>query len=100
MRALKRVDELKQRVGRCAQGPPPPLGEWAEGTPIILDGRPFTFARHEYLREPYRDEHPFQVETKAAQMGCTTRGMLRALYGARYKGYRGVLYLFPSRTDA
>src|SRR5208337_3866547 len=29
------------------------LGEWAASVPIVLDGRPFSFARHEYLREPY-----------------------------------------------
>ena len=68
-------------------------------TPIILDGQPFSFHRHEYLKEPYADDHPHQVELKATQMGCTTRAMLKALHGARYRGYKGILYLFPSRTD-
>jgi len=67
---------------------------------VILDGKPFTYDRHEYLIEPYQDDHPFQVEMKAAQMGLTTRAMLRSLYKCRYAGFRGVLYLFPSRTDA
>ena len=49
------------------------LGDWAVSTPIILDGKPFTFARHEYLIEPYRDPHPDVVEVKAAQMGLTTK---------------------------
>jgi hypothetical protein len=75
------------------------LSEWAVNTPIILDGQPFDFHRHEYLREPYQDDHSHIVEMKAAQMGLTTKGMLRALYGARYRGYKGILYLFPSRTD-
>ncbi|HIJ68962.1 MAG TPA: phage tail protein [Deltaproteobacteria bacterium] len=66
---------------------------------MILDGKPFTFARHEYLIEPYRDPHPDVVEVKAAQMGLTTKAMLRAMYAARYRGFRGILYLFPSRTD-
>ncbi len=26
-----------------------PLGQWAESTPIMLDGRPFSFEKHEYL---------------------------------------------------
>ena len=76
-----------------------PLHEWVESVGLILHGKPFSFDRHEYLRAPYRDDHPHQVEMKAAQMGCTTRGMLRVLHGLRYRGYRGVLYLFPSRTD-
>lgn len=66
---------------------------------VILDGRPFTFDRHEYLIDPYQDDHPDITEMKAAQLGLTSKAMLRALYGARYKGYRGVLYLFPSRSD-
>src|SRR5512139_1551662 len=73
--------------------------EWVEKAGIILDGRPFSYERHEYLIEPYRDNHPFIVEMKAAQMGLTTKAMLRAFYSARYKGVKGVLYLFPNRSD-
>jgi len=76
------------------------IGAWAEGTPIILDGKPFTFHKHEYLRQPYQDNHPYLVEMKAAQLGLTTKAILKVLYGARYRGYKGVLYLFPSRSDA
>ena len=36
---------------------------------------------------------------KAAQMGLTSKAMLRVAYGARYGGYRGILYLFPSKSD-
>ena len=67
--------------------------------PIIVDGFPFGFDKHEYLKEPYEDNHPFQVDMKSAQMGLTTRAMLRAIYNGRYRGFRGILYLFPSRTD-
>ncbi|MFC1891861.1 phage terminase large subunit family protein [Thermodesulfobacteriota bacterium] len=74
-----------------------PFHKWVKG--IILDGRPFTYDRHEYLIEPYRDTHPHQVELKAAQLGLTTKAMLRALYACRYRNFRGALYLFPSRTD-
>src|SRR5271169_6203134 len=75
------------------------LGEWAVSTPIILDGKPFTFERHEYLITPYADNHADMVEIKAAQMGLTTKAMLKAMYAARYRNFRGILYLFPSRTD-
>ena len=77
----------------------PSLAEWASSTPVILDGRPFTFIRHEYLIEPYEDNHPHQVEMKAAQLGLTSRAMLKAIHSARYGSYRGILYLFPSKTD-
>jgi hypothetical protein len=76
---------------------PLPFHEWA--MKVTLDGRFFTFDRHEYLLTPYQDDHPFQVEQKAAQMGLTVKGMLRSLYLCRFGGIRGVLYLFPSRTD-
>ncbi len=56
----------------------PSLADWAVNTPIILDGRPFAFERHEYLIEPYQDDHPYQVEMKAAQLGLTVRATLKA----------------------
>lgn len=74
-----------------------PFHEWVIG--INLDGRPFTYDRHEYLMEPYKDDHPHQVEMKAAQLGLTTRAMLRSMYSARYRGFKGILYLFPSKSD-
>jgi hypothetical protein len=74
-----------------------PFPEWVKD--ITLDGKPFTYERHEYLIEPYRDDHPHQVEEKAAQLGLTSKAMLKVAYGARYGGYRGILYLFPSKSD-
>jgi hypothetical protein len=74
-----------------------PFFEWVKE--IILDGKPFTYEKHEYLVEPYKDNHPHQVEMKATQMGLTSKAMLRVAYGARYGGYRGILYLFPSKSD-
>ncbi len=75
-----------------------PFHEWVKN--IILDGKPFSFDRHEYLIQPYQDDHPWQVEEKAAQLGLTTRAMLRVMYKSRYMDLRGTLYLFPSRGDA
>ncbi len=74
-----------------------PFHEWVKD--ITLDGKPFTYDRHEYLIKPYEDSHPHQVEMKATQMGLTSKAMLRVAYGARYGGYRGILYLFPSKSD-
>ena len=75
-----------------------PFHKWVEG--VILDGRPFTYKRHEYLIEPYQDTHPFQVELKATQLGLTSKAMLRMVYEALYrKNLRNVLYYFPGRSD-
>jgi hypothetical protein len=90
-RCLSLYQQQAQRV--------PSLGSWASTASIILDGQPFTFDRHEYLREPYNDLHPNQVEMKAAQMGLTSKAMLRAMWSARWGKFRGILYLFPSKTD-
>lgn len=76
-----------------------PFHEWVDNSALIVDGAPFTYVRHEYLKVPYRDDHPFIVEMKSAQMGLTTKAMLKMVYNARFRGFRGMLYLFPSRTD-
>ena len=75
----------------------PLFHEWVKG--ITLDGRPFSYDRHEYLLTPYKDDHPHQVEIKAAQMGLTSKAMLRVAYKARYGDFMGILYLFPSKSD-
>jgi len=77
----------------------PPLWEWVTRESIMLDGRQFSYKKHEYLIEPYKDMHPWQVEMKATQLGLTSKALLRTVYGCRYGDYRGILYLFPSRTD-
>lgn len=92
------MTSIEERFG--SGSPPQTLIEWAEGTPVILDGKAFSFHRHEYLRGPYEDTHPHQVFMKAAQLGLTSLAMLRVMYGARWRGFTGILYLFPSRSDA
>jgi hypothetical protein len=88
------LTSIDQRIGDRGI---PPFHEWVKN--ITLDGKPFAYSRHEYLIEPYKDNHPHQVEEKAAQMGLTSKAMLKVAYGARYGGYRGILYLFPSKSD-
>jgi hypothetical protein len=58
------LTSIDQRIGDRGI---PPFQEWVTG--ITLDGKPFSYNRHEYLIEPYKDNHPHQVEEKAAQMG-------------------------------
>ena len=79
---------------------PENLGAWAKAAGIKLDRGEFSFARHEYLWEPYNDNHPRQVEMKCTQMGGTIRALLRAFYLALFSDVVGVLYLFPSRSGS
>jgi hypothetical protein len=76
------------------------LDEWVLACKIILDGKPFSFEKHEYLREPYHDPHPHVLEMKATQLGLTVKAALRSIHGSITGKYpRGVLYLFPTKTD-
>ena len=59
-------------------------------------GEPFSFERHEYLREPYSDDHPNMIFRKAGQLGLSTYAILNCLYLAIYKNLIGILYLFPT----
>ena len=88
-----------ESVFPAAEREPASFIDWCSNPPLVLDGKPFSFERHEYLEEPYQDNHTDQTEMKSTQMGCTTRAMLKALYGARFGGYRGILYLFPTFSD-
>jgi hypothetical protein len=73
-----------------------PLAKWALSR-IRLDGRPFSFTGHEYLRAIYDDTAPHMVLSKAAQIGGTTWAILRSLH-ACLTGLN-VIYFFPTRTD-
>jgi hypothetical protein len=73
-----------------------PLAAWALRR-IRLDGVPFSFQGHEYLRAIYDDTSPHLVLSKAAQIGGTTWAVLRSLH-ACLTGLN-VVYFFPTRTD-
>lgn len=91
---------LEERFGYHRESVYENVGQWAVKAPIYLESRPFTFERHEYLIQPYGDDHPFQVEQKATQMGCTVKALLQAFYAARYADFRrAILYYFPTRSD-
>jgi hypothetical protein len=55
-----------------------PLAEWALRR-VRLDGKPFRFEGHEYLRTIFDDTAPHIVLSKAAQIGGTTWAILKAL---------------------
>ncbi len=73
-----------------------PLALWAERR-IRLEGKPFSFEGHEYLRAIYDDTSPHVVLSKASQVGGTTWAILRSLH-ACLSGLN-VIYFFPTRTD-
>ena len=73
-----------------------PLAAWTLKR-IRLDGLPFRFDGHEYLRAIYNDTAPHVVLQKAAQIGGTTWAILRSIH-ACLTGLN-VMYFFPTRTD-
>jgi len=75
----------------------PLFHEWV--TQIKVDGRQFSYENREYLLDVYKDNHPYRAIEKCTQTGGTVEAILRAVFGARYKNYRNILYYFPSRTE-
>jgi hypothetical protein len=73
-----------------------PLAAWAVRK-IRLEGKPFSFAGHEYLRTIYDDTSPHVVLSKAAQIGGTTWAILRSIHACLTD--LNVIYFFPTRTD-
>ncbi len=73
-----------------------PLALWTERR-IRLEGKPFSFEGHEYLRAIYDDTSPHVVLTKASQVGGTTWAILRSVH-ACLSGLN-VGYYFPTKTD-
>jgi hypothetical protein len=73
-----------------------PLASWALRR-VRLDGRPFSFEGHEFLRTIYDDTSPHVCLSKAAQIGGTTWAVLRAIHTCVVG--LNVMYFFPTRTD-
>lgn len=88
-----RVAELAKAETRSSSEP---LAGWAVRR-IRLDGKPFTFGGHAYLRDIYEDTGSHVVLMKAAQIGGTVWAVLRSLH-ACLSGLN-VGYFFPTRTD-
>lgn len=88
-----RAAELSKASTRATSEP---LASWATRK-IRLDGRPFSFEGHAYLRAIYDDTAPHIVLSKAAQIGGTTWAILRSMHACI--GGLNVGYFFPTRTD-
>lgn len=96
--------------------PEPELEEGDDGQPLAplawaerhrrIDDQPFSLERFKPLREPYNDDHPFQVNQKCAQAGVSEMAITKAIHaldvGAAYwgtgKAGLNVAYLFPTRA--
>src|SRR5262245_128350 len=89
----RRITELASPKTRSTSSP---LAEWAVQK-VRLDGRPFRFEGHEYLRAIYDDTSPHVVLSKAAQIGGTTWAILRSLHACM--AGLNCIYFFPTRTD-
>lgn len=72
------------------------MATWA-AKKIRLDGRPFSFEGHEYLRAVYDDTSQHVVLSKGAQIGGTTWAILKSVHACR-QGLN-VGYYFPTKTD-
>jgi hypothetical protein len=88
-----RISEFARPETRAANDP---LAEWAVRN-IRLEGKPFSFEGHAYLRALYDDTAAHVVLSKAAQIGGTVWAILRSLHTC-LQGLN-VLYFFPTRSD-
>jgi phage terminase large subunit GpA len=88
-----RISEVARAETRATSEP---LADWVQRN-IRLEGKPFSFEGHAYLRALYDDTAPHVVLSKAAQIGGTVWAILRSLHTC-LQGLN-VVYLFPTRTD-
>lgn len=89
----RRGQELAAPATRATSDP---LAVWVLKK-IRLDGIPFSFQGHEYLRGIFDDTASHIVLSKAAQIGGTTYAILRAIHACGVG--LNVGYYFPTKTD-
>ena len=75
-------------------------GQWAVNNHLFLpaSGNYFSFEGHEYLREPYACDAPFQVYEKGAQTGFSEMAVIKSLHDCFYRLKSGLIYYFPTFT--
>lgn len=74
-----------------------PLFDWVLDN-IYMKSKRFSFAGHKYLEAIYKDNHPYDVYLKAAQVGISTKVLLRALWISEQRATKSIYY-FPTDTD-
>lgn len=65
---------------------------------LVLDGSPFSFSGHEYLREIYESQHEYTVIEKASQMGASVYALSKSIWACETRGMT-VIYFFPTESD-
>lgn len=65
---------------------------------IYLEGKPFSFQGHAYLKELYSSHHHHEVFQKAAQTGISTRVLLKSFWAGDMQPLK-VIYFFPTDGD-
>ena len=71
---------------------------WVTNSNIVVDNNPISFFDHKYLIPIYKDESPYIVIMKAAQMGATVWLQLRLLWHCTYKPIKASMY-FPTKDS-
>lgn len=70
---------------------------WATRLKLAVDGHPFDLVGREYQQQIIRDEHPYIVMPKGAQLGLTTIFLIRTFHWMTKRGWQH-LYLMPLKT--
>lgn len=71
------------------------LEAWIKRANITLRNKRYSLRRHEYLEQVLRDESPFIVFRKAAQVGISTLMLIKSIWVAEHLGGK-VVYYFPN----
>jgi len=66
--------------------------EWIVRAQIMLRGKHYNLAGHEYLHDIIHDHSPDQVFEKAAQVGISTVVLIKSLYVAEHLGKKAIYF--------
>jgi len=86
------LSEKKRRIEQAQN-----LATWSLAN-LRLEGAPFSFKGHEYLRELYECRHDYVVFEKASQMGLSILALSKAIWACHSHGLR-TIYFFPTDRD-
>lgn len=91
--ALERQGDLeRQRQQAQGQRTTQSHPDWARAH-FVIRGRPLSFVGHEYLEGIYADDHPWQADMKAAQMGVSMCRISESIWVNERFGGKVVYYL-------
>ena len=88
----KRGDQARQRQQARGERTTQPHEDWAREH-VVLREKPISFEGHEYLEGIYADDHPWQADMKAAQVGVSTCRISESIWVNERFGGKVVYYL-------